>query len=198
MIKKQYLSASPQEKQAQRIAALEARRALLPDERKSSEQLVCSALVSMPEVNQAKVIFSYMAMREELPLHCFHEWAHKEGKVLAYPVSYPGGKMDAFIPSGPTAFQEGLHGITEPNPDMSVPVQPEDIDLILVPCVAFDNDGQRLGYGGGYYDRYLPKCSKAIKILTAYAAQQLPYVATDSLDVPMDVLVTERGICRLY
>lgn len=180
-------------KQKQRAVALEARRAIPPELREEKEQKVCFRLVQMPEVRRAHIILSYMAAAEELCLGAFHDWARGEGKIIAFPVSCPGGKMEAFIPSGPDGMRKGMFGITEPCPDASVLIQPEDIDLVLVPCVAFDEEGRRLGHGGGYYDHYLPGCVHAKKILVAFEAQQVSRVVTDSLDVTMDALVTEHG-----
>lgn len=181
-------------KRLQRIRALAARRALSPVLRAEKEEAVCSRLKQLPEVCRARVVLSYMAAADELCLHGFHDWAHSEGKVVAFPVSGPGGKMGAFVPFGPDSMGKGMFGILEPRPAESVQIPPEDIDLVLVPCVAFDGEGRRLGHGGGYYDRYLPECARAAKILVAFEDQRLSCVAADRLDVTMDALVTERGV----
>jgi 5-formyltetrahydrofolate cyclo-ligase len=73
-------------------------------------------------------------------------------------------------------------------------VAPEEIDLVLVPCVAFDKNRNRLGHGAGYYDRYLPLCTRAKCIAVAFEAQRLPRVVTDAHDRRMDAVVTEKKI----
>jgi len=70
--------------------------------------------------------------------------------------------------------------------------------VILVPCVAFDKEGRRLGHGAGYYDRYMPMLRPdVLKILIAFDAQELDYVETEPTDIPVDIIVTESGAIRL-
>lgn len=161
------------------------------------ERQVCEYLTEMPEVRQAKRILTYAAIGAELSLESFHHWAAKYGKHLAFPVSRPGGVMDAYIPTGPDDMKTGLFGIPEPDVMTASYLSPEEIDVALVPCVAFDREGGRLGHGGGYYDRYLPQCARAKKVLVAFDAQRLECVAKTELDVPVDAIVTEEGIFRL-
>ena len=70
------------------------------------------------------------------------------------------------------------------------------LDAVLVPCAAFDGDGNRLGRGGGYYDRYLARCPQAAAILTAFEAQRLPRVPREAHDLRFSLLVTEAGVFR--
>lgn len=181
-------------KQLQRTAARAARRALSPEQRSSAGEAVFRFLAAMPEIQKAASIFSYAATPEELPLAAFNKWAVENGKTLAFPKTYPGGRMEARIPHGADSMQLGMMGIQEPDPLRSSLLRPGDIDLVLVPCVAFDREGHRLGHGGGYYDLYLPDCTLAVKILIAFEAQCLPEVATNKLDVSMDAFITEQGI----
>ena len=75
-------------------------------------------------------------------------------------------------------------------------VQPEEIDVVLVPCVGFDVGLRRLGYGAGYYDRYLPRCRKALCIGVAFEVQRLELVVTGEHDRSLDRIVTEREIIK--
>ena len=75
-------------------------------------------------------------------------------------------------------------------------VSPEEIDLVLVPCAAFDDQCRRLGMGGGYYDRYLPQCSRAFSAALAYEVQKVFAVAAQAYDVFVDSVVTETGLYR--
>ena len=70
----------------------------------------------------------------------------------------------------------------------------EQLDLVLVPCTAFDADCYRVGMGKGYYDRYLPRCTQAVKIGIALEVQRVPRAAVDEHDQRLDAFVTERGI----
>ena len=70
----------------------------------------------------------------------------------------------------------------------------EQLDLVLVPCTAFDAVCRRVGMGKGYYDRYLPRCTQAVKIGVALEVQRVPRAAVDDHDQRLDAFVTERGI----
>ena len=75
-------------------------------------------------------------------------------------------------------------------------MKPESLDLVLVPGVAFDWKGERLGFGKGYYDRFLTKTS-ALLVGVAFSAQVIPDVPTESHDVSMNALLTENGITMI-
>ena len=88
-------------------------------------------------------------------------------------------------------WETGRFGIEVPVLEESAVWDPAEIDLILCPCTAFDDQGNRLGLGAGYYDRFLPQCRKAYRILTAFEVQHLPAVCTEGFDVGMDAIITE-------
>jgi 5-formyltetrahydrofolate cyclo-ligase len=77
---------------------------------------------------------------------------------------------------------------------MEIAADPETIAVVVVPMLAFDARGNRLGYGAGYYDRFFHRCPKALRIGVAFACQEFPAVPADSDDVQMDFIVTEDGI----
>ena len=72
----------------------------------------------------------------------------------------------------------------------------DQLDLVLVPCTAFDAACRRVGMGKGYYDRYLPRCTRAVKIGIAFEAQRVEHAAVDEHDQRLDAYVTERGIYK--
>ena len=177
------------DKTKQRRAALAARRAMTAAARASASAAICFRLLALPQLREAKTILSYRALDDEVDL------AAVEGKLkarIAYPRCLGQGVMEARIPLGP--MKPGPYGIWEPDPEASLLLSPEEIDLVLLPCVAFDRCGHRLGHGAGYYDRYLPRCEKAKTVLVAFAAQELERVATEEHDRNADILVTEREI----
>lgn len=141
------------------------------------------------------MILSYAAMGAEADLTAFHRWAEAAGKRLAFPVTGPGGAMGAWQAPGPEAWRLGRFGIWEPDPRLARAVEPGEIGLVLVPCVGFDRACRRLGRGGGYYDRYLPRCTGAARLGVAFDCQRLPeLVPEDPWDVPLQAVVTEKGI----
>ena len=119
--------------------------------------------------------------------------AARRGKVLAYPVCGENCSLTAAVP-GPDGWETGLYGICTPVLERSVLLEPEQLDLVLVPCTAFDADCFRVGMGKGYYDRYLPRCTKAAKIGIALEVQRVAHAAVDEHDQRLDAFVTERGL----
>ena len=88
----------------------------------------------------------------------------------------------------------GAYGIRTPILARAEILPPEALDLILVPCTAFDAACRRVGMGKGYYDRYLPRCTRAVKIGIALEVQRVPRAAVDAHDQRLDAFITERGI----
>lgn len=179
-------------KAEQRTQALAARRALGKEARVTADAAICERLAGLPELQDACVILSYMAVGDEADLAALHALLRQRGCRLAFPVSGPAGRMEAWEPGG---WRRGRYAIPEPDPASSRPVAPEEIELVLAPCVAFDESCMRLGHGAGYYDRYLPQV-KAPVIAAAYEAQKLAAVDHDAYDRPMDAVVTERCVYR--
>lgn len=183
------------DKKSQRLAAKAKRREMEQGEREAASAEICRKLQEFPEVLNQKVIFSYMAMQEEADLSAFHQWAMAQGIELAFPVTKGNGIMEAYAPQWSCQWERDRYGIMIPSLEASRLVSPEEIGLILTPCVAFDEGCGRLGYGGGYYDRYFARCPKAIRLAIAFESQKLPQVARDCFDIPMHGILTEK---RLY
>lgn len=183
-----------QEKYAQRERCKTRLHELLAGERAEYSAAICAHLAMIPTLCQAKVILSYQAVEDEADLSAFHTWALALGKTLAFPVSYPGGHMEAYVPNGPESWERGRYGILSPLPERSRLVEPGELDAVILPCVGFDGQGRRLGHGGGYYDRYLPQCPQAVRVLVAFEVQRLERVETVTTDQSVHTLVTEQGV----
>ena len=181
-------------KTAQRKYCMNARRMLTPEERVESSAELSERLTELPVVREAERILTYMAMMDEVDLSVFHGWAAEHGKCLAYPVSMDRGCMEAYAPGDEEVWKYGKYGIREPDPVHSVLCDPTDFDVILVPCVGFDENGGRLGHGAGYYDRYLERADGVPTVCIAFEAQRLEKVVEEDTDMPMDFLVTEKRV----
>ncbi|MCR4578142.1 MAG: 5-formyltetrahydrofolate cyclo-ligase [Clostridiales bacterium] len=181
------------QKSLQRKNCLKARRAMSDGERAVCSETICRTLAGLDAVRRAKVILSYAAAPDEADPGSFNAWAEKEGKLVAYPVVLKGGRMEAAVPRDGQAWETGRFGIRAPIPDKSDIIPAEKIDLVIAPCVGFDGEGGRLGHGGGYYDRYLPRCANAVCVIVAFEAQRLENVVSEAHDRPADAVVTEAG-----
>ncbi len=182
-----------EEKQAQRKAGRAARKALAPEVRSAANKALCANLWQLDAVQNAQTILLYAAFGSEADLSAFAEKAQAQGKTLAYPVCGEEYSLTAAVP-GSDGWEVGQYGIRTPILSRSEILLPETLELVLVPCTAFDADCFRVGMGKGYYDRYLPSCKNAVKIGIAFEVQRVEHAAVDEHDQRLDAYVTERGI----
>lgn len=182
-----------EEKRAQRKAGRAARKALPEDVRTAANAALCRNVLQLEAFRSAHTILLYAAFGGEADLAAFAAEARRQGKVLAYPVCGEGYSLTAAVP-GTDGWEIGQYGIRTPVPERSALLAPEQLDLVLVPCTAFDADCWRVGMGKGYYDRYLPRCTRAAKIGIALEVQRVPHAAVDVYDRRLDAFVTERGL----
>ena len=140
----------------------------------------------------ATTIFVYMSYGKEVITDGFIAQALADGKKICIPLCLPENRMEAKRYTGPEDLHSGKYGIREPREDAET-VAREEIDLALIPCVACDKRCNRLGHGAGYYDRYLEGMN-FVKMALCPEKMILSNVAVDTLDVPMDAVVTEEGI----
>ena len=179
-----------EEKQAQRTAGRAARKALDAPQRAAANVALCRRVLELDASRTAYTLLLYAAFGGEADLAAE---AARQGKTVAYPVCGEGFSLTAAVP-GADGWAVGQYGIRTPVPERSTLLQPEQLDLVLVPCTAFDADCYRVGMGKGYYDRYLPRCTRAVKIGIALEVQRVPRAAVDAHDQRLDAFVTERGI----
>lgn len=182
-----------EEKQAQRAAGRAARKALDAPQRAAANAALCRQVLELDAYRAAHTLLLYAAFGGEANLAAVAAEAARQGKTVAYPVCGEGFSLTAAVP-GADGWAVGQYGIRAPVPERSTLLQPERLDLVLVPCTAFDADCRRVGMGMGYYDRYLPLCTRAVKIGIALEAQRVPRAAVDAHDQRLDAFVTERGI----
>ena len=169
---------------------------MTPAERAAASRIIAGHIAESEEFRNAKTVFLYKAVPDEVDLSYLLQMPEAEGKRFCYPRILGKGIMEVLQPEESYGWCTGKFGITEPDPDRALHVGAEELDLILCPCTAFDEDGRRMGMGGGYYDRYLPGCVNAVIAAVAFEAQKAQSVPSDAYDVRMDIIFTEKSIYR--
>ncbi len=146
---------------------------------------------------RSNTVMAYASFGSELQTDEFMRHVLHQGKILLLPrVNLQKGSLDLYRVRDPVRdLRVGTWGIREPRPDRCVRVDPHAIDFVLVPGLAFDARGGRLGYGGGFYDKLLAHGLSpcAWLVAGAFKSQMVEKVPVDGHDVPMDVVVTENG-----
>ena len=170
-----------------------ARSALDPETRAAESRLILGHIAASPAFQRAQTVLLYRAVGAELSLDALPRLCPT--KRYCYPACLPDGGMEALCPAGAEDWICGAFGIPEPDRRSAVWVPPEEIDLVICPCLAFDAAGHRLGMGGGYYDRFLPRLRKdARMVLIGFESQRLGEIAMGRHDLPIPMLVTEQGL----
>ena len=181
------------QKAAQRKAGIAARRALSAAARSAADAALCRRIAALNCFQNARTLLAYAAFGGEADLSALLAEAVQQGKTVAYPICGAGFTLTATVP-GPDGWEMGQYGIRTPILSRSEILLPEALDLVLVPCTAFDAVCHRVGMGKGYYDRYLPRCTRAVKIGVAFEAQRVDKAAVDAYDEKLDGFVTEGGL----
>ena len=181
----------------QRKLAAERRRALTQEERDEKSRVICDLLIKLikePCYSAVRTIFSYRGIWEEVNVDTFNKWAEVQGYRVAYPISLPDGIMKAAVPADENSWHRAAYGILEPVMEESELLESEEIDLVIVPCVAFDQYGNRCGHGAGYYDRFMMNMAPEALVMAAFEAQKLEKLVTEETDIPIGTIVTEAGV----
>lgn len=172
------------------------RSALSREERAMASRQIVQEFLNSTYYKDAQVIFAFAPFRDEVEIDTVIEacWADKK-RVFLPRVDANSRVMQFYEIQGWLDLEQGHYGIREPKLYCMRYVSSDiDIDLILMPGAAFDLTKSRLGYGAGYYDRFLSQLEpKPYLIAPAYAVQIVPHVPTDPWDYPIDMIVTENG-----
>ena len=182
-----------EERQDLRKAKIQARESLHTTERKMHSQQIAERILASKEFQEAEKIMIYRGIGGEVRLDMLEAAKEAEGKQFLFPLCLPERQMAALTPKGEDGWRVGSYGIMEPVMEKSELVQPEDIDFILCPCTVFDEACNRMGMGGGYYDRYLPKCKKAVIAAVAFEVQKAETVPMEPWDKAVDLVFTEKN-----
>ena len=175
-----------------RAKAIQARESLTADERAEKSKQICSRILQTAEYQSAQTLMLYKSVRGEVQLTDLETACRKDGRKIAYPVCI--ANRDMLAVSG-DSWKKGSFGIPEPDPETGEILSPEDIDLIICPCTAFDPQCYRLGMGGGYYDRFLSKLSCEVETWgVAFELQKVDQIPAEPWDIPLQRIITEDKI----
>lgn len=153
---------------------------------------IMDRFVRLPEFECAKCILLYSSIKGEVHTDFIIQSALSLGKKVAMPAAVKEGKeLRLYSISSMDDLAPGAFGIPEPKKDEARRVQPEEVDLAVVPGVCFDRRGHRIGYGMGYYDALLKRVNGK-KIGLAYSFQIIPCVPDDPHDIAMNEIITEN------
>lgn len=171
---------------------------LSSDEIKTTSDAICENLLNLAEVKNSKTIFAYVSFRSEVSTFGLIEKLIGAGKKVTVPITYvEERRLDAIqINDLNKDLVPGYCNIPEPTPELCVAniVDPQEIDVILLPGSVFDKRGGRFGYGGGFYDRFVSAAPEATRIALAYDLQVVDKLALQPHDELLDYIVTETSI----
>jgi 5-formyltetrahydrofolate cyclo-ligase len=167
------------------------RRALPAESRAARSRAVVERLVALPEYESASVVGGFYPLRGEVDLRELFERAANDGKRLALPrVDLEADELVLHRWSPGDPLEEGPYELREPPPSAET-VEASSVDLLICPALALDEAGHRIGYGRGYYDRLLPRCTRAFSCGVAFDFQLISEVPAMPGDVPMRAVVTD-------
>lgn len=179
-------------KESIRKTALSRRKTLTLEEMKKKSSAICENLLKLPEFQESKYIYVYMDIKKEVMTREFIKKAWALGKTVAVP-KVQGDEMEFYWLTSFAQLEPGYFGVAEPTYG---DIARDGEAFILVPGVAFDVTRHRIGYGRGYYDKYLAKHPKLRSAAVAYDLQVFPEIPHEELDICPTVLVTETKVYR--
>ncbi len=181
------------DKTALRRSLLQQRRSMAVAQWQQQSRDICHYLQASPLVQQATTILAYFSFRQEPDLQPLFSLPKNWGFPRCVGSSLLWHRWSPQEPVWP--LQKGAFGILEPHPE-SPAIDLQTVDLFLVPAVACDRQGYRLGYGGGFYDRLLshPQCRGKPTIAITFSFAFVPQLPHDSWDIPLQGVCTEAGL----
>lgn len=168
---------------------LQEMKALSQEQKQAMDRALTEHFLQHPFYQKAKTIATYLSFPHEFQTQELIEQALKDDKKVLIPKTYPKGRME-FVVYDPQQLAKTSFGLLEPQGDLEV-VEPSQIDLIHVPGLAFTTEGYRIGYGGGYYDRYLEHFA-GHTMSTIYPCQVQEF-NSENHDIPVQEVLIDEG-----
>ena len=162
--------------------------------RSTSSNQICTRIRALEQYRRAKSIALYFAVNNEIDLSALWSSAPMQGKFCYFPALNKDLTL-SFLPATPaTPFKKNQYGIPEPDVSIDEAMPVEELDLIIMPLVAFDMRCTRLGMGAGYYDRTLENKQHRNLFGVAFQFQQVDFIEPQPWDIPLDAVITQKAI----
>ncbi|MEM8561089.1 MAG: 5-formyltetrahydrofolate cyclo-ligase [Pseudomonadota bacterium] len=173
------------------------RRALGVAVRQNAAKAAAQHIHKLPSWSRAQRVALYLAQDGELDTAVLAEVCRKDGKQLYLPVIDSSASMQFAAWAEDTALEINRYGIEQPNRSAER-CAPENLDIAIVPLVAWDASGGRLGMGGGFYDRAFADIDRPVMLGAAFEIQQLRRIERDVWDIPLDFVLTESDLYQCH
>lgn len=174
------------DKTALRKEIREKKRAMTPEQIEKASRDLAQQFFATSYYREAKTLYGYLPYNQEVRTESILLQALKDGKKVAVPKVY-GDTMRFIYLEDLNGIEKGYAGIPEPVADE--PVARDETALVLMPGLAFDREGHRIGYGGGFYDKFLSAEPNHPTVALCYGFQLLPKLETEEFDVPVDLVL---------
>lgn len=187
------------EKKRLREEMISIRNNMKPSEVYTLSSKIISTLVDMPEYKCSRNIMLYLSFKNEVDTFKLISYSQKYGKNVIVPFTIKERKeiIPTILKDVDSELTESYYGYLEPKKEYLRPIDKSQIDLIIVPGVVFDKHCYRIGFGGGYYDRFLSDIyTKVTTIGIAYDFQIKDKIPTEEFDIPLDYVITEKRIIK--
>jgi 5-formyltetrahydrofolate cyclo-ligase len=153
---------------------------------------ISKRLLALQELDEATTILAFASIRNEVKTRALMEAAWAAGKRIALP-RVVHDELELCLVDSQTSLVQGAFSVPEPPADAE-PIGPDEVKFALIPALAVDPRGHRIGYGGGYYDRLLPRLARACSCAVVYDFQLISEVPNLPFDVPVDLVVTDDRV----
>ena len=173
-------------KQELRAMIRQRKRAMTMEEICDKSRALTEKFLATEQYRNAKSIYGYLPYNQEVRTEAILEQALRDGKTVAVPKVY-GDHMKFICLTELTAVEKGYSNIPEPIADGPEAEDPQA--LVLMPGLAFDPAGHRIGYGGGFYDKFLAAEPQHPTVALCYDFQVLPQLQTEEFDIPVDLVI---------
>lgn len=173
-------------KQELRSRIRTAKQAMTPQDIASRSEALCRMVLDTDAYRHAQTLYGYLPFNQEVDLLWLLRQALADGKQVALPKCY-GKEMRFVLISDPAQVRPSSFGAPEPIAD--APIADDKAALVLVPGLAFDRRGYRIGYGGGYYDRFLSREPDHPTIALCFDFQYFPRLEAEDHDIPVNLVL---------